>query len=309
MPSPQLLARALELAATQHSLITRHQCRELGISGDAALRLVARGVWLREAEGVFRMAGSPRTWQSRAMAAALTAGPDALVSHRSAAHLWGLEGFGPPGRIDVTVHRHRRPRGRRSVVLHESNAFDLAAPTRRWGVPVTGPARTLIDVAAVADDDLTVLRALDEIRRQGLASWPQLWQALVLHAVRGRPGIVSARETIVRRYGRSVPHGEFARLFLLLLERAGLPEPVSEHPVVVAGRRRRIDAAYPHEKVAIELDGRVHALAHVAERDHVRDNHLEIDGWLVLRFGWTRFSERPGEVVTEVRAALDSRRK
>jgi len=84
---------------------------------------------------------------------------------------------------------------------------------------------------------------------------------------------------------------------------------VSEHPVVVAGRRRRIDAAYPHEKVAIELDGRVHALAHVAERDHVRDNHLEIDGWLVLRFGWTRFSERPGEVVTEVRAALDSRRK
>jgi hypothetical protein len=308
VPSSRLLTRVLELASTQHSLITLGQCRDLGLSGDAARRLVARGAWLREAEGVFRVAGGPRTWQSRAMAAVLTAGPDALVSHRSAAHLWGLEGFGATGRIDVTVPRHRRPRPRRGVVLHESNAFDLAAPTRRRGIAVTGPARTLIDVAAVADDELTVLRALDEIRRLRLATWPDLWQSLLVHATHGRPGIVAARSVIVRRYGRSVPHGEFARLFLLLLERAGLPDPVSEHPLVIAGRRRRIDAAYPRERVAIELDGRVHRLEHVAERDHVRDNQLELAGWIVLRFGWARFSERPGEVVAEVRAALARRR-
>ncbi|HET6772403.1 MAG TPA: hypothetical protein VFH36_03780 [Acidimicrobiales bacterium] len=81
------------------------------------------------------MAGSPRTWHGRALVAVLAAGPDALVSHRNAAHLWGLDGFGPPGRIEVTVPRHSRPGARPGVTVHESSAFHLAAPTRRWASP------------------------------------------------------------------------------------------------------------------------------------------------------------------------------
>lgn len=304
MLSTTPLERALALASTQHSLVTSRQCRDVGLSRDSVRRLVARGAWAREAPGLYRIAGSPRTWQSRAMAAALAAGPDALVSHRSAAHLWGLDGFGPPGRIDVTVRRHSRPRKRSGVTVHESNAFDLAGPTRRWGVPVTGAARTLIDVAAVARDELTVLRALDEIRRQRLATWPELWEMLLVHAARGRPGIVTARATISKRYGKTVPHLEFARLFLCLLERSGLPEPVSEHKVTVAGARYKIDAAYPARRVAIELDGDGHRTEAIFEGDRVRDNRLELSGWIVLRFTWCRFSTRPDEVVDEVRAAL-----
>jgi Protein of unknown function (DUF559) len=190
------------------------------------------------------------------------------------------------------------------VTIHESNAYDLAAPTRRWGVPVTGVARVLIDVAAVADDELTVLRALDEIRRQRLATWPELWNALVVHTARGRPGIATARAMIEKRNGRPVPHLEFARLFLALLERSGLPEPVSEHKVMVAGVRYHIDAAYPLLKIAIELDGGGHRTEAIYEDDRVRDNRLELAGWIVLRFTWARFTTRPEEVVVEVRAAL-----
>jgi Protein of unknown function (DUF559)/Transcriptional regulator, AbiEi antitoxin len=301
------LARALEIASTQHSLVTPGQCEDLGLSGDAVRRLIARGAWLREAPGVYRVVGAPRTWQGRAMAAVLAAGPEALVSHRSAAHLWGLEGFGPPARIEVTVRRHGRPRRRRGVTVHESNAYDLAAPARRWSVPVTGAARTLIDVAAVAGDELTVLRAADEIRRLRLASWPEMWETLILHTVRGRPGITTARAAIKRRYGKAVPHGDFARLFLRLIERAGLPEPVSEHPVTVSGSKYRIDAAYPSRCIAIEFDGRDHMTEESYGDDRVRDNRLELHGWLVLRFTWGRFSERPDEVVAEVRAALARR--
>jgi hypothetical protein len=294
----------LALASTQHSLVTSGQRRELGLSRGAVHRLVDRGTWLRAGPGVYRVAGSPRTWHGRALAAVLAAGPDALASHRSAAHLWGLEGFGPPGRIEVTVPRHSRPRSRPGVTVHESSAFQLAAPTRRWGVPVTGPARTVLDLAAAPGGELTVLRALDEVRRQSLATWPEIWEALVRHTARGRPGITTARAMIQKRYGKTVPHLEFARLFLGLLEQVGIPEPVSEHSVSVPGGTYRLDAAYPAWRIDIELDGRGHETEAAREDDRVRDNRLELAGWTVLRYTWARFTSHPDEIVAEVRAAL-----
>jgi hypothetical protein len=301
--SPSPLSRALALAATQHGLITAAQCRSLDLSRGAVHRLIARGAWSPDGPGVYRIVGGPRTWLGRAMAAVLAAEPDALLSHRSAAHVWGLEGFAAPGRIEVTVPRHSRPRARPGVTIHESNAFHLADPMRRLGVPVTGPARTIIDLAAVVDGP-TVLRAVDEVRRLGRASWPELWEALVLHTVRGRPGIGTARAMLDKRYGRTVPHAEFARLFLALLERSGLPEPVSEHPVTLQGRRCRLDAAYPTERIDIELDGGRHRSEEAFENDRVRDNRIRLAGWTVLRYTWDRFTSRPDEIVDEVRLAL-----
>jgi hypothetical protein len=234
----------------------------------------------------------------------LAAGPDALASHRAAAHLWGLDGFGPPGRIEVTVPRHSRPRRRPGVTIHESLAFDLAQPQVRWGVPTVGPARVLVDLAGIGCDELVLLRALDEVRRLTLASWPELWETLVLHTRRGRPGIAACRAVLGRRWGKRVPDTEFARLFLRLLDDAGLPEPVSEHPVEAGGERYRIDVAYPASWIAIELDGRGHATQAAFESDPVRDNRLKLAGWTVLRFTWHRFVTGPNEVVDEVREAL-----
>ena len=299
--------RALDLAASQHSLLTADQCRALGLSRNAVHRRVASGAWTREGPGVYRIAGAPRTWLGRALAATLAAGPGAYLSHRSAAHLWGLDGFGPPGRIEVTVERHSRPRRRPGVVVHETRAFALISPARRFGIPVTGAARTLVDVAAVAHGELDVLRALDEIRRLGLASWPELWETLVLHARPGRPGIGRCRAAIEKRYGRTVPHTEFARLFLRVLDRAGVTPPISEHTVTAGGRRYRLDAAYPDRRVAVELDGRVHLTEATYATDRVRDNALELAGWIVLRFTWDRLASSPHEVVADVRQALVQR--
>jgi very-short-patch-repair endonuclease len=304
---PTPLARALALAATQHGLITAIQCQEVGLSRSATHRLVAKGTWIREAPGVYRVAGVPRTWEGRALCAALTSGHQALVSHLSAAHLWGLEGFSAPGRIDVTVRRHASPAPRRGVVVHESLAMELADPRRRWGVPVTGPARTFLDIAAIADEEIVVLRALDEIRRQRHARWVDLWAALLRHAERGRPGIVRARAALHKRAGKRVPDTELARLFLQLLEAAGLPEPLSEFQVRVAGHRYRLDCAYPGPLVAIELDGRGHEEPWQARSDARRDAHLEAAGWIVRRYTWPRFSHAPDEVVADVRAALVAR--
>jgi hypothetical protein len=307
MSSLRPVERAAHLAAAQHGLVSTEQCRELGVSYSTVLRRITSGAWIREAPGVYRMAGAPRTWEGRALGAVLAAGPDAVASHRTAAHLWGLRGFPALGRIEVTVRRHRRAHARRGTAIHESLAFDLIEATTRWGVCVTGPARTFIDLAAVVDDDFELLRALDEIRRSRLASWANLWQALVLHARRGRPGIVRAREVLRRRYDRAVPHTEFARLFMVLLEDAALPEPVAEHLVRGDGWRYRVDLAYPQLLLGIELDGREGHLNEVAfETDPVRDNRLQLAGWDVLHYTWRRFTDAPAEVVDEIRAALAS---
>ena len=125
----------------------------------------------------------------------------------------------------------------------------------------------------------------------------------------GRRGRARYRRILGIRNGRQEPHTTFARLFLRLLDRAGLPEPESEHVVALGrGVRYRVDAAYVDRRIAIELDGKdAHQTAKAFEGDRVRDNRLEIDGWVVLRYTWLRFTTEPDEIVAEVRAALARR--
>src|SRR5437867_2680807 len=89
-----------ELARAHFGLMTREQLLELGDDGWID-RLVEAGVLVRETPSVYRLCGVPRSWEQRALAAVLSARGEALVSHRSAAFLWGLIGTAP-GRIDLT---------------------------------------------------------------------------------------------------------------------------------------------------------------------------------------------------------------
>jgi len=291
---------AARLARSQHGVFTRAQVVSSGGSKRAIDHRMHTGQWERPHPGVYRLAGVPLTWHSRVIAGCLTI-EGSIASHLTAAHLWGFDGFGPVGVVDVTVPRHGRPRRRSGVRYHETMAFELRDETRRLGIPVTGAARTVLDVCAVVDDDLRALAALDECRRRSLATWEELWECLILHARRGRNGITRFRRVLDRRWGRSVPHNQFARLVERLFDDVGLPEPVHEHWVTVAGHRYRIDLAYPDLKIAIELDGRGHELQF--DEDPIRANRLETAGWLVLRFTWKRLIDDPVGLVADVFAA------
>jgi very-short-patch-repair endonuclease len=87
---------------------------------------------------------------------------------------------------------------------------------------------------------------------------------------------------------------------------AGLP-PEVQYPVVVNGRRYRLDLAYPAHRVAVEYDGAEHRLQARARRDLVREADLAAAGWRVLRFDAHVVMSRPGEVVAEVQAVLAAR--
>ncbi len=97
-----------EWAAKHHSLITRKTAYEFGLDRSEVQREVDSGRWVRMRRNVFLIGGAVVTWRTEVMAAVLAAGPSGVASHRTAAALWGLEGFDSPRLIELTVPRHRR---------------------------------------------------------------------------------------------------------------------------------------------------------------------------------------------------------
>jgi Transcriptional regulator, AbiEi antitoxin len=200
-PITPAVERALALAAEQYGLLTAKQCRDAGVSRNTVQRLVHQGAWTLEAPGLYRLADAPRSWRGRALAAVLACGADAVVSPRSAAHLWGLAGFWPTPAIAVTVARGRRPRPRPGVEVHETANPELLGATVHLGVPVAGPERTFLDLAAIGASDGELVRAHAEIVRLGLATPAGLWAVLAAHRGPGRSGIARARAVLRRAVG------------------------------------------------------------------------------------------------------------
>jgi hypothetical protein len=288
------------LGQGQHSVVTWRQLRRAGVTEDWIDRQVHAGRLIREAPNVYRPWAVRRSWQMRATAAVLSARAPALVSHRSAAYLWGVDEH-MPGIIDITVPRHRRPRARIGVQFHESRAFELAEPAIRNAIPTTGMARTLLDCCAVIDSPVARLELLDEADRLKLTTWDDLWACLLAHAGRGRRGWAAFRDVLVRRDGQTPPGTKFAGRVGLLLESAGLPTPVYEYPVL----DYRLDLAWPDRKVAVECLGKIgHDFERAFENDPIRRNRIVLAGWFVLEVTWQRFIGDPQAFVTEIRQGL-----
>lgn len=279
----------------------------MGATDDTVRHLVERERWTRVGRSVYRVNGAPEAWEGRVMAACLAAGAGALASHRSAAAVWGLEGFEPPRVVDVTVDRRRGPQVTGARV-HRSRDHALAGATVRRRIPVTGVDRTILDLCAGERNPQVALRALDSARYQRLVTPKELRACLGKHRRQGRRGVALFAELLERRLGLGAPESPLEADLLDLLLAAGLPAPRLGFEVVAGGRRYRIDLAYPAEKVAIECDGRRSRLnERNFETDPVRENALKLEGWLVLRFTRRRVTEEPGAVVDEVRRALTLR--
>lgn len=299
-----VLGRAAAIASRQHNLITYEQVLATGLSPDIVRRLVDQGHWVRVARGLYRINGVKVTWQGRMMAACLQAGEDAAISHRSAAALWGLEGFDPPMTIDVTVPSGRRPRIPRTRV-HRRAARRRAV---RHAIPVTPIPETILDLCAISRHRGIPLRALDDVRRRKLITTGELQRCLDESASRRLAGVPLYRELLERRLGKTPPDNAFSGEVLDLLIDAGLPEPEAEVWVYLDGRRYRIDLAYRRPKIAIECLGKIgHLNERAFEEDPVRNNDFALDGWLQLQVTYRRRQENPASIIAEVETALERR--
>jgi very-short-patch-repair endonuclease len=294
--------RVADAAARQHGLVTRAQLTDMGATDHVVRGRLGSGRLTVAGIGVLRVGGAPVTWESQVLTNVLAAGPGAVASHRVAAALWGLDGC-RPGRPEVTVPRSIRYRVP-GVRVHQSGDLELVAPVRRSGIPTTPVARTLLDLGAVVSPQ-RVHVALDDARRRRLTDWDALLATLVAHARKGRRGVGPLRAILDEHLGEVAMTGSgFERLVITRLRQAGLPPPVLQHGVSVAGRTYRLDLAYPDARLAVELDGSVHLRREVWEADHARQNALVLAGWTVLRFTWRDYLDRPADLVRQVAGAL-----
>ncbi|MGH9038350.1 MAG: hypothetical protein ACRD0O_21550 [Acidimicrobiia bacterium] len=300
--------RLAAMAGGQHALVTNSQLDKLGIERHERQRLLAGGQLIRPAPRVLQISGSPLTWQGRTLAEALSTGDDAIVSHRSAAALYDLDGFDPLRIVHLTLPRGRWPARRKDVRYHLSLDYDLIRRVRRQGIEVTDAARLVLDLYGWEPNLEVARRGLFSARKKQLVTWTELSDCLETHARRGRRGITRLRADLDLYSRIGCPETTFEDAIRQLLMDAGLPEPELQHRVTANGHRYRIDVAYPEFKVGVEGKSKAHHLTEEAfESDSVRDADLAIAGWIIIHVTWARLRDDPEGVVRRIRRALSRR--
>lgn len=289
---------AAPLAERRSGLVTRQALRAAGASPSAIDRALDAHALVREAAGVYRVAGAPASARVRLLAQVLALGAGAALSHRSAAWVWGLGDA--PVRHEATVPRSRRPQGS-ALVVHRSRDLHLASIADVDGLPVTDVGRTILDCAGQPGADVT--RLIDEARRRHDISRSLLPTTVIAHARRGRAGLGALREALLVR---GLPDSDFERLVWRWLTDHGVEGWEPHVRLVVEGYGPvELDVAWPTQRVALELEGADHRDRRIVhDRDTLRQNALVVAGWTLLRATYGRWLADPDGLLSEVERAL-----
>ena len=291
----------------RRGLIDQRRLIDLGLTGSSIANLVDRGLLRRLHPGVYRLAGGERGWEPDLLAATLAAGPDAVASHHAAAHLWGLVDGVAPLELAVPYAESPEPAG---VVVHRSTDLASGYVTVRRGIPVTKPARTLLDLGKVMPR-AEVAAAVERAIVTKLVSVRGLIVVLEELGRRGRGGTAALRHVVEHRplaeqRSESILESFFARLALEL----GLDRVAYQYEITADGRVMRLDFAILDAMLGIEVDGEgVHATELGRSGDRARDRALAAIGWQVVRVGWTDLSRRPAKTMREILTIADERRR
>lgn len=273
-------AQVALIAERQHGVASIAQLRDCGLSATAVRDRVRGGRLHRLHRGVYAVGHIAPSDERRWMAAvlALTAGDggalrSVVLSHRSAAALWGLL---PPrgGPVDVSLPSRSGRRRRQGIRIHRPTLLEPQEMTIRTGIPVTSPARTLADLRSVI--------SAPELRRA-------IRQADFLGFELGA-GIDS-----------DGTRSELERRFLLLCRRSHLPGPA----VNMAIGTMTVDFCWPGQRLIVETDGyQAHSGRQAFEDDRARDLRICSLGYEVLHISYRQVVDEPEWVVAVLRTAL-----
>jgi very-short-patch-repair endonuclease len=281
------------LAGRQHRVVAGWQLPRLGFDRNAIDYRVARRRLTRVYRDVYALGDALLTPQGWTMAAVLACGPTAVASHRSAAALWGLLPSWPE-EPEVTVAQKRGSRA--GITVHTSRRLARAQTTRRENIPVTTPARTVLDLADT-EPPRQVERALAEGEALRLVYRSHLAQEL--HRTPGRRGAATIQRLLTQDHLNRTK-SELEEAFLAFLHTTGLPLPETNQ--YIAGYE--VDALWRDHKLAVELDSyQFHGTRAAFERDRVRDAKLQAMGYRIIRITWRRL-EQPAALERDLRALL-----
>lgn len=272
---PARSAAAWQLARDQHGVVARRQLLAIGFSSKAIAYRLETGQLRRLRRGVYTV-GLPRGGdEQRWMGAVLACGDEATLSHRSAAALWeiGKERWGV---IDISV-RSRSPRHATGVKVRRRPPFPDADLTRHRGIPVTTPARTILDMATEVGIGM-LERTVNEADKRDLIDPEALREAL--DGYPGEPGVRVLRALLDRLTFR-LSDSDLEVLFRPIAAAAGLPVPLTKQWV----NGFEVDFYWPDLGLVVETDGlRYHRTASAQNRDLLRDQTHVAAGLTRLRF-------------------------
>lgn len=269
LPSDRLIAA---LASRQHGIVTSAQLAEAGLGPNAVAHRVAQGRLVRAYRGVFQV-GPLAAEHGAEMAAVLATG--GVLSHHSAAKLWGVRPHDGPVHVTVVGEaRKRRP----GVQVHRSLSLNAAVQD---GLPLTTPTRTLHDLAAhLPQHELD--RAVEQAQILRLATRDKIAREMPRRGSRALKTALDNEPALTR--------SEAERRLLALIRQARLPRP--ETNVIVNGYE--VDMLWREQRLIVEVDGfAYHSTRQAFERDRARDAALQAAGYRVIRVTWRQIATEP----------------
>lgn len=292
-------SRLWDLSRRQHGVVSRTQLLESGLTPAGIRHRTASGRLHPVARGVYAV-GRPELGRHGIwMAALLACGPEAALSHRSAAAMWQIAAL-ERGSIELSVPL-AVVRARPGVALHR-RVLTANEITQLEGIAVTTPARTLIDLALQLSRD-RLEAAINEADRRDLVD-PESLRA-TLGRLTGRPGVGVLRATLDRRTFR-LTRSKLERLFLPITRRADLPAPVTNTRV----NGFLVDFHWPDLALVVETDGlRYHRTPVQQARDVVRDQAHHAAGLVPLRFTHSQVAFEPAYVERTLRRTVEQVRR
>lgn len=293
--------RIAAIAGLQRGFVARWQLLAAGIQSGAVDRMLANGRLLQAHRGVYSVGHSTTQPLGRETAALLAVGPQAVLSHRSAAVAWGLAPTRPDSiPVEVLVPR-RHVRRRHGIIAHRTTRLDANEVRIHQGLPVTSPARTCLDIAA--DVTLRELeRAVDEALVRRIVRLQQLRDAVDRDS--GRRGGPILTALIDHRKTSTISRSQAEERMLGLIRAANFPQ--AEMNVRVNGYE--VDFLWRPQRLIVEIDGYAyHSSRSAFERDRAKDAALAAAGFLVIRITWLQMEHEPYVVVAHLAQALARR--
>ena len=288
------------IATEQSGALTRNQLVQAGLEDSAVDRRARNGLLHRVHRGVYLLGHEALAQHARESAALLAAGERAILSHISAAALWG---FAPPPGPDEHIHITTigpKVRSRPGLKAHRSDTLQPCDIRRLHGLPVTAPARTLFDLAATGCPGLE--RAFGDAHAQRLVTAREIEDLLERAGPRaGARALRALQSDNASGFTRS----KAERILRGLLRSANLPVP--RFNARLAGYE--VDAVWPEQRLVVEVDGYAyHGHRAQFERDRRKDLALTAAGYRVIRVSWRQLTQEPFALIAVISSALSDSR-
>jgi very-short-patch-repair endonuclease len=281
-------------------VVSRHQLAQAGLGKNAISARLQAGRLHRIHAGVYAVGHKLIPKQGWLMAAVLASGPEAVLSHRSAAALWGLRGYSE-GAVHVAVPR--KSTSTRQIRRH----FSLVPADERdarEGIPVTSVHRTIFDLSATASVD-EVAAMIREAEYLSLWDRLSLWDLLERYP--GKRGSRNLRFAL-GRIAEEPPGRKQSKLeerFAPFLRRHRLPLPRFNDWILLGDKRYRADCHWPKRHLIVELDGwQGHSSRSAFQEDRARDRALRVAGYSVVHLTWAQLDSEAEAIASDLRVLL-----